>query len=136
MKARDFSPEFQIKATRSSGKGGQNVNKVSTKIELIFNLNDSTLLSESEKTWLTEKWKHRLSQEGTIRIVCQDDRSQLKNKEAAIKKFYDLLKKSLTKPKKRIPVSPSKSSVEERLKEKKNTALKKELRQLKIDFTN
>lgn len=136
MKARDFTSEFQIKATRSSGKGGQNVNKVSTKIELIFNLEQSALLSESEKIWLTEKWKHRLSQEGNIRIVCQDNRSQLKNKEAAIKKFYDLLKKSLVKPKKRIALSPSKSSIEERLKEKKSTALKKEFRQQKIDFTD
>ena len=128
MKARDFSSEFLIKATRSSGKGGQNVNKVSTKIELVFSLTDSALLTDKEKGLLTEKWKNRLSADGTIRIVCQEDRSQLKNKEIAIKKFYDLLKKSLQKPKKRIAVEPSKAEIEERLKSKKMVAKKKELR--------
>ena len=132
MKARDFSSEFLIKATRSSGKGGQNVNKVSTKIELVFSLTDSALLTDKEKGLLTEKWKNRLSADGTIRIVCQEDRSQLKNKEIAIKKFYDLLKKSLQKPKKRIAVEPSKAEIEERLKSKKMVAKKKELRKKNV----
>jgi ribosome-associated protein len=128
VETRDFSTEFSIKATRSSGKGGQNVNKVSTKIELSFNLPASKLLSDAEKVLLFDKWKNRLSQEGDIRIVCQEDRSQLKNKEFAIKKFYALLKKSLQKPVKRIAVKPSKAQVRERLEEKKHQAKKKELR--------
>ena len=125
LKTRDFSQEFSIKATRSSGKGGQNVNKVSTKIELSFNMMDSLLLTDKEKELLTEKWKNRLTMEGLIRIVCQEDRSQLKNKETAIKKFNELLKKSLSKPKKRIAVAISASDKEARLKAKKMIAQKK-----------
>lgn len=125
MKTRDFSSEYKIKATRSSGKGGQNVNKVSTKIELNFNLEDSELLSDKEKELLREKWKNRIAQDGFIRIVCQEDRSQLKNKEKAIKKFYDLLARSLQKQKKRIAVEPSKAMVEDRLQEKKLLSQKK-----------
>ena len=134
LKTKDFSTEYVIKATRSSGKGGQNVNKVSTKVELIFNLLKSTLLSEKEKNLLSEKWSNRLAQDGTIRIVCQEDRSQLKNKEIAILKFYDLLKKSLRKPKKRIATQPGKAVKEERLKEKKKIAEKKEIRKGFIDW--
>ncbi len=134
MKTRNFANEYVIKATRSSGAGGQNVNKVSTRIELSFNLQESNLLTQPEKEMLAQKWSARLSQDGTIRIVCQEDRSQLKNKEKAIKKFYDLLKKSLQKPKKRIPVSPSKSQIEARLKAKSAQAKKKESRKIQADL--
>lgn len=133
MKTRDFSSEFIIKATRSSGKGGQNVNKVSTKVELSFNLPASVLLTDKEKILLAEKWATRLTQDGTLRIVCQEDRSQLKNKEMAIEKFYELLKKSLQKPKKRIATQPGKAVKEERLKEKKILAEKKETRKGFVD---
>ena len=130
---RNFSSEFVIKATRSSGKGGQNVNKVSSKIELSFNLPLSVLLTESEKVILAEKWINRLSQEGTLRIICQEDRSQLKNKEIAIRKFYGLLKRSLLKPKKRLPTKPTKAIKEARLKDKKLVADKKQNRKRSID---
>lgn len=130
---RNFSSEFVIKATRSSGKGGQNVNKVSSKIELSFNLPLSVLLTESEKVILAEKWINRLSQEGTLRIICQEDRSQLKNKEIAIRKFYGLLKRSLLKPKKRLPSKPTKAIKEARLKDKKLVADKKQNRKRSID---
>ena len=134
MEIRDFSTEFRIKATRSSGKGGQNVNKVATKVELSFNLNSSVLLTEKEKTLLSEKWSNRLSQNGVLRIVCEEDRSQSKNKEIAIKKFYDLLKKSLQKPKKRIATKPGKAIKEERLKDKKIIAEKKVTRKGFLDW--
>ena len=97
-------------------------------MELSFNVPASALLTDKEKIVLTEKWGKRLTQEGTLRIVCQEDRSQLKNKETAIRKFYDLLKKSLLKPKKRIATKPGKAVKEERLKEKKLIAEKKEAR--------
>lgn len=134
METRDFSTEFRIKATRSSGKGGQNVNKVATKVELSFNLNSSVLLTEKEKFLLSEKWSNRLSLNGVLRIVCEEDRSQSKNKEIAIKKFYDLLKKSLQKPKKRIATKPGKAIKEERLKDKKITAEKKVTRKGFLDW--
>ena len=103
-------------------------------MELSFNVPASALLSEKEKALLTEKWSNRLTQDGTLRIVCQEDRSQLRNKEIAIKKFYDLLKKSLQKPKKRIATKPSKVVKEERLKEKKINSDKKEIRKGFIDW--
>ena len=130
---RNFSSEFVIKATRSSGKGGQNVNKVSSKIELSFNLPLTVLLTDPEKVILAEKWINRLSQEGTLRIICQEDRSQLKNKEIAIRKFYGLLKRSLLKPKKRLPTKPTKAIKEARLKDKKLVADKKQNRKRSID---
>ncbi|MBK9478016.1 MAG: aminoacyl-tRNA hydrolase [Bacteroidetes bacterium] len=129
LATRDFSGEFIFKATRSSGKGGQHVNKVASKIELLFYPNESTLLTSSEKTIALEKWKTKLSAEGCLRIVCQEDRSQLKNKEIAIRKFYTLLKRTLQKPKKRIAVTLSEADKEVRIKEKKIRGTKKALRQ-------
>ncbi|HRH01779.1 MAG TPA: peptide chain release factor-like protein [Bacteroidia bacterium] len=126
---KDFSGEFMFKATRSSGKGGQHVNKVASKIELLFYPNESVLLTTSEKAIVLEKWKNKLSAEGCLRIVCQEDRSQLKNKEIATRKFYTLLKRTLQKPKKRIAVSLSDSDKEIRIKEKKIKSTKKVLRQ-------
>ncbi|HRH64298.1 MAG TPA: peptide chain release factor-like protein [Bacteroidia bacterium] len=126
---KDFSGEFMFKATRSSGKGGQHVNKVASKIELLFYPNESVLLTSSEKALVLEKWKNKLSAEGCLRIVCQEDRSQLKNKEIAIRKFYTILKRTLQKPKKRIAVSLSDSDKEIRIKEKKIKSTKKVLRQ-------
>lgn len=124
-KNRDFSTEFSIKASRSGGKGGQHVNKVSSKVELTFHPEQSQLLTQAEKQVLLEKWKNRLSAEGFIRIIAQEDRSQLKNKEKAIKKFYDLLKRGLHQPKKRIAVKVSAALVEERLQDKKLLSQKK-----------
>lgn len=129
LASRDFSGEFIFKATRSSGKGGQHVNKVASKIELLFYPKESTLLTSSEKTIALEKWKTKLSAEGCLRIVCQEDRSQLKNKEIAIRKFYSLLKRTLQKPKKRIAVALSEADKEVRIKEKKIRGTKKALRQ-------
>ncbi len=130
MKTRNFSSELIIKATRSQGKGGQNINKVSSKVELGFNVPASALLTHKEKTLLVEKWSNRLAKNGTLRMVCQEDRSQLKNKETVIKKFYDLLRKSLQTPKKRIPSQPSEADNEERMKRKKLVAQKKEGRKV------
>lgn len=129
LATRDFSSEFMFKATRSSGKGGQHVNKVASKIELLFYPNESALLTSSEKAIVIEKWKNKLSTEGCLRIVCQEDRSQLKNKEIAIRKFYSLLKRTLQKPKKRIAVSLSEADKEIRIKEKKIRGTRKALRQ-------
>jgi ribosome-associated protein len=115
----DLSSEFIFKTTRSSGPGGQNVNKVSSKVELYFNINTSPLLNEWQKTMLWEKQANKISQEGILKIVCQIDRSQLRNKELAVEKFYNLLKKSFHVDKKRKATKPTKSAVNERIKEKK-----------------
>jgi ribosome-associated protein len=115
----DLSGEFIFRTTRSSGPGGQNVNKVSSKVELYFDVNASQLLNEWQKTRLWEKQANKISQEGTLKIVCQVDRSQLRNKELVVEKFYDLLKKTFHIEKARKPTKPSKGMIEARIKEKK-----------------
>ncbi len=128
LNGRDFFPEFIFSASRSSGPGGQNVNKVSTKVELRFHVMNSTILSLEEKNLLHEKLANRITREGELVIVSQSERSQLKNKEAVIEKFYRLLKRVLTPRKKRKTTQPPLESIEKRLEEKRIRAEKKEQR--------
>ncbi len=110
--------ELKFKAVRSSGAGGQNVNKVSSKVVLNYDLNASQALSEEEKELLSEKLKSKLTLENVLIINCDEDRSQLKNKEIVIKRFLDLITKSLVVPKKRKPTKIPRSVIEKRLKNK------------------
>ncbi len=119
--------ECTFKAVRSSGAGGQHVNKVSSKIELSFDLLSSKGVSEYEKTLLQRKLK--LSKEGLILLQCSESRSQHKNKDLVIKRFLSLLKKNLIIPKRRIPTKTPKSVIRKRLKNKKHQATKKNNRQ-------
>ena len=125
LSGRDFSREFLFSAARSSGPGGQNVNKVSTKVELRFNIPHSILLKEEEKELLLIQLQKKINSEGILIIVSQSERSQLKNKEKTIEKFYALLKKSLTPKKKRKPTKPNAAAKEKRLEEKRINAEKK-----------
>jgi len=125
---KDFSSEFKFSASRSSGPGGQNVNKVNSKVELRFNVNESGLLSENEKFMINLNCRNRINSDGELVITVQTDRSQLKNKEEAVEKFYQLITKALTPRKKRRPSTPTKSSIERRLKLKKESSEKKQLR--------
>ncbi|MEZ4809761.1 MAG: alternative ribosome rescue aminoacyl-tRNA hydrolase ArfB [Allomuricauda sp.] len=117
--------ELQFKAVRSSGAGGQHVNKVSSKVELSYNVDVSEGLSEPEKNRFRSKLKSRLTNEGVLVLQCDEARSQHRNKDLVVKRFFDLLKKTLEVPKKRKPTKPTKSSVEKRLKAKKMDADKK-----------
>ena len=110
--------ELKFKAVRSSGAGGQNVNKVSSKVVLTYDLNASQALSEEEKEVLSVKLKSKLTLENILIINCDEDRSQLKNKEIVIKRFLDLITKSLVLPKKRKPTKIPRSVIEKRLKNK------------------
>jgi len=125
---RDFTGEFEISATRSSGPGGQNVNKVSSRIELRFNIDHSSLLSEKEKQIVRKKLRSRITDSGDLIITAQESRSQVKNKEQAIEKFYSLLNKSLTPVKRRLPTRATMASRIKRKEAKQKRSVKKNLR--------
>ena len=110
--------EVHFKASLSSGPGGQHVNKVNTKIELRFYIDDSKLFSEEEKGILKEKLANKINNDGYLVLSSQSERTQLKNKEKAVEKFFLLLEKALKPVKKRKPTKPTKASKEKRLKEK------------------
>lgn len=124
----DLIKEITFKTSRSGGKGGQNVNKVSTKVELIFNINNSAFFSDAEKLLLAEKLEGKLDSEGNLHIVSQKDRSQLANKEDAIEKTLIILTKALHIQKKRKPTKIPKSVIEKRLENKSVQSVKKESR--------
>lgn len=115
----DLSPEFIFQTSRSSGPGGQNVNKVNSKVELRFNISGSALLSEEQKEILLLKLNSKINSDGFLIIVSQRDRSQLVNKEDTIRKAYEMIEKALRPVKKRISTKPTRSSVEKRLTEKR-----------------
>lgn len=128
LKGRDLSPEFTFTASRSSGPGGQHVNKVSTKVELRFNVIESAILTAEEKEIILSKLANKINSVGELILVAQSDRSQLKNKENAIEKFYALLAKALTPVKKRKPTKPSRAAKEKRLEKKQARSEQKERR--------
>ncbi|WP_019946466.1 alternative ribosome rescue aminoacyl-tRNA hydrolase ArfB [Hymenobacter aerophilus] len=131
--AADFLPELQFQTSRSSGPGGQNVNKVESRVELRFRIADSQLLSDEQKQTLLEKLASRLTQEGELLVTAQEDRSQLRNRETALLKFHQLLVKTLHRPKTRRPTKPGKGAVRKRLESKKKHGDKK-VNRGRVDF--
>ena len=120
--------ELKFKTSRSGGKGGQNVNKVSSKVELDFDIMNSFFLSGEQKIILFKRLATRITKEGILQVVSQTDRSQLGNKEIALKNFGLLIQNALKPEKKRKPTKPSKSSKVKRLDTKKKHAEKKQYR--------
>lgn len=117
--------ELKFRAVRSGGAGGQHVNKVSTKVELTFNLSSSKAFNEVEKERLYKKLNKRLTSENKLLVQCDESRSQHKNRALAEDRILKLLEEALKVPKKRKKTSPSKASVERRLKTKRVVAKKK-----------
>jgi ribosome-associated protein len=125
---RNIDNEFVFSASRSGGPGGQNVNKVSTKVELRFNLLLSPSFTEKEKEILFRKLKNKINKEGELLIISQSERSQLLNKQVVIEKFFILISKALSIPKFRKATKPTFTSKLKRLEEKKNRGSIKKLR--------
>jgi ribosome-associated protein len=123
--------ELLFKAVRSGGKGGQNVNKVSTKVELYFDIPRSMALSDEQKTLLLTKFINKVDRNGVLKISSQTERSQFLNKAIAVKKFDELIASAFIKRKKRVKTKPSTVSKEERLASKKIVSQKKSLRSKK-----
>tara|TARA_R110001599_G_scaffold5737_8_gene28616 strand:- start:13742 stop:14158 length:417 start_codon:yes stop_codon:yes gene_type:complete len=123
-----FNTELTFLASRSSGPGGQNVNKVNSRVTLFFNVPNSQYLSEEEKTKVFQKYGNRLGKDGTIQIDAQTSRSQIENKKIAIGKFYELMEKVFKRKKKRIATRPGKAAKERRLKAKRVRSEKKAMR--------
>lgn len=133
MDSEKIITELQFKAVRSSGAGGQNVNKVSSKVVLSFDLENSKALSEEEKSLLKNKLATRLTVEQILILNCDEDRSQLKNKAIVTKRFLDIITIGLHIPKIRKATKIPKSIIRKRIKDKKNVSnLKKNRR--KPDF--
>ena len=120
-----FLPEITFQTSRSSGPGGQNVNKVESRVELRWHLADSLVLSALQKQLILEKVANQLTAEGFLLVTAQDDRSQLRNKEIALARFHELLQKSLRRPKPRRATRPSAGAVRQRLEGKKRQGEKK-----------
>ncbi|WP_010665052.1 alternative ribosome rescue aminoacyl-tRNA hydrolase ArfB [Marinilabilia salmonicolor] len=132
LTSRDFTKELTFSAKRSSGAGGQNVNKVNSKVELRFSVQDSTILTNREKELLRSRLAAKLTHKGELIIEAETERSQLRNKEQAVKRFYNMLEWGLRPVKKRVPTKPSKASKKRRLDAKKKHSEKKSRR--KNDF--
>ncbi len=128
MNRENLIKECTFKAVRSSGAGGQHVNKVSSKIELIFNVQNSKEFSEEEKELLYRNLKTKLTKNHLFILKCEVSRSQHKNKEIIIKRFFEIIINALKIPKKRKPSKPTKSSIQKRLDKKKKQAFKKAFR--------
>lgn len=114
-----IAPELQYKAVRSSGPGGQNVNKVSSKVELSFDVGKSCCFSDVEKELLLQKLATRLTKSGVLVLKSDEDRSQLKNKEIVTRRFFELIEKALHVPKIRKATKIPRSAVEKRIREKR-----------------
>ena len=130
----ELEKEFSFRTSRSGGKGGQNVNKVSTKVELLWNFNASSLFTEEEKSKIALRLANRISNDEIFHVVAEEERTQLRNKEIAIKKTIKLIGESLKEEKKRNPSKPTYSSVKKRLDDKRIKSLKKMNRSGSLDF--
>ena len=133
MNVEIISSELNFKAVRSSGAGGQNVNKVSSKIVLIFDVATSQGVTDEERILLHTKLKTKISQENLLILTCDEDRSQFKNKKIIIKRFFEMIENALALPKVRKATKISKGANEKRIQEKKKAGEIKAGRK-KLDF--
>lgn len=121
--------ELEVKTSRSSGAGGQHVNKTSSRVEISWNVRNSAALTDEQRERIQKKLASRLSDDGAVRVVASDTRSQFRNREIAEQRLDDLIEKALTVPRKRKPTRRPRAANEARLTEKKKHSDKKRDRQ-------
>jgi ribosome-associated protein len=121
--------ELDVRVSRSSGAGGQHVNKTSSRVEIFWNILGSRALTEEQRARLREKLSSRLTTEGSIRVVASDMRSQSRNRDLAEERLADLVRRALVIPRKRKPTKPTRAAKEARLNSKKRHSKKKSDRQ-------
>ena len=128
---KNFQHELSYKTSRSSGSGGQNVNKVEIAVTVLWKVEAFAVFSESEKERILLKLKNKINAEGILQTTVSESRTQLQNKKIAIEKIQELVNNSLIVPKKRIATKPSRAKVKKRKKSKKKLSEKKENRKFK-----
>lgn len=121
----DLEREVTFKTSRSGGKGGQNVNKVSSKVELNLNVNESALFTREQKELIRLKLGRRINSEGILQVITEEERSQYRNKQRGLEKLLQLLVRSLHQPAMRKATKPGRSAIEKRLKNKQARSMKK-----------
>ena len=129
---RNFTKELTYKTSRSSGAGGQNVNKVETSVTVQWKVADTEFFSNEEIELISEKLKNRINLDGILQLTVSESRTQLQNKKIATDKILELVEKSLFKPKPRKATKPSKRQIEKRITAKKQISEKKENRRFRF----
>ncbi len=125
MNPADLAPYVKYKTARSSGSGGQHVNKVETKVVLLFDVDSASFLTPEERERIKLRLAARMQADGHIQVQSQDSRSQLKNKEIALERLADLLVKAVRVDKPRKKTKPSRAAVNARLEAKRRQSLRK-----------
>lgn len=129
---KDFTKELSFKTSRSSGAGGQNVNKVETSVTVLWKIEDSEFFSDEQKDIIFNKLKNRINAEGFLFLTVSETRTQLMNKTKAIEKILEIVDKALIIPKKRVATKPSRTQKQKRLDTKKKVSEKKENRKFRF----
>ena len=130
---KNFSTELTYKTSRSSGAGGQNVNKVETSVTVIWNVSESRFFSDEEKELISKKLKNRINTDGILQLSVSESRTQYQNKKIANQRILEIVNTSLIRPKSRKATKPSKAQLAKRIENKKKLSEKKESRRFRPD---